>query len=352
MHKFDYSFLSDGYISSKLVNPIAEIYSLKNGIKLKKKKFSEAFDALENKAKLESIRSSNEIEGISTKDERFKSLMNNKVIPLNHEEEEIVGYQHSLNEVHTNYDKLDFTRNDILNLHSIMLSLTNFSYADKFKVTNNVIQKTDLVTGEKSVVFTPTPASETEKSMQQLELAYKQARDDYSVNQLLLIPTVILDFLCIYPFSDGNGRISRLLSLLLLYKNGFDACKYISFEGQINKNKNSYYSSLEKSSINWQENKNDYFPFISNFLYTLCSCYVELEKRFNITDDKKATKENRIEAILLNNGIALSKKDILMMLSGISVTTIELSLSNLLKQGKIRKEGSGKATKYRRVLIK
>jgi Fic family protein len=120
--------------------------------------------------------------------------------------------------------------------------------------------------GARRVRFAPTPASETAATMEQLILAYMDARSNYGVNQLLLIPCFILDFLCIHPFADGNGRMSRLLSLLLLYKNGFDAGKYISFEEQINNGKGDYYEALRLSSDKWHDRQNSYFPFIENFM--------------------------------------------------------------------------------------
>lgn len=155
--------------------------------------------------------------------------------------------------------------------------------------------------GIRKIRFSSTKASETPTAMEQLFLAYIEARDNQNINQLLLIPCVVLDFLCIHPFSDGNGRMSRLISLLLLYKAGFDAEKYISFEEQINKEKGMYYESLRLSSINWHDNNNDYFCFIENFLITLFRCYKELDKRFLTVDSKKISKSTRIEATVLNS---------------------------------------------------
>ncbi|MEG2081566.1 MAG: Fic family protein, partial [Oscillospiraceae bacterium] len=161
--------------------------------------------------------------------------------------------------------------------------------------------------GNRKVRFRPTPAEETAKAMEQLELAYMDARGNASINQLLLIPCVILDFLCIHPFRDGNGRMSRLLSLLLLYKNGFDAGKYVSFEEQINEYKTYYYESLKQSSIGWDTNENSYFPFIENFLSTLFMCYKELDKRFAVVQGKRITKKARVEATILNSLTPMSK---------------------------------------------
>ena len=140
--------------------------------------------------------------------------------------------------------------------------------------------------------------------------------------------------------------MSRLLTLLLLYKAGFDAGRYISFEEQINKTKGYYYESLRKSSINWHENNNDYFFFVENFLITLFNCYKELDKRFATVNSKKINKSSRIEATILNSVLPISKKEIAAILPDVSITTIETVLGKMLKEEKIIKIGEGVNTKY------
>lgn len=184
------------------------------------------------------------------------------------------------------------------------------------------------------------------KEMEQLILAYQEARDNPNINQLLLIPCVILDFLCIHPFRDGNGRLSRLLSLLLLYRNGFDAGKYISFEEQINIRKGNYYDALKQSSENWHENNNDYSAFIMEFLTTVYMCYKELDKRFAVVGSRKVTKQARVEATVLNSLTPVSKADILKILPDISATTVEAVLGQMVRSGSVRKVGSGRNTRY------
>lgn len=218
-------------------------------------------------------------------------------------------------------------------------------YGGKYKRENNIILEIDT-NGKKRVRFTPVSASETKEAMQQLILAYMDAKNNCEINPLFLIPCFILDFLCIHPFDDGNGRMSRLLSLLLLYKSGFEAGKYISFEEQINNYKNQYYESLKESSNFWHENKNNYFPFTINFIKTLYLCYQELNKRFTVINERKITKNTRIEATLLNSLTPLSKSEIAHILPDISITTIEAVLAKMFKDKKIIKIGSGRNTKY------
>jgi Fic family protein len=257
---------------------------------------------------------------------------------------EIAGYRDALSLIHSDYAWLDARDRDILRLHEIMLSYAPIG-GGHYKDSDNVIMEVG-VNGERRVRFTPTPASETAETVEQLILAYMDARDNYAINRLLLIPCFVLDFLCIHPFTDGNGRMSRLLSLMLLYKSGFDAGRYISFEEQINRNKAAYYQALKDSSANWHQGKNSYFPFITNFMTTLLYCYKELDKRFAVANSSKVTKRQRIEATVLNSLLPISKSEICYILPDISPTTVEAVISSMVKNGAIEKIGTARNTKY------
>ncbi len=345
MHIFDYSFLDNGMIPTGLLNLTADIYTLRAMSIERKEKYVEVFSELQGIAKIQSVKSSNEIEGIVTTDERIRDIINGSSSPLNHSEQEIAGYRDALALVHTDYADMDFNQSDIQRLHSIMMNIAGYSYAGKYKEYDNDIIEEDN-NGKRHVRFHPTSAAETLEEMEQLELGYLEARDNPNINQLLLIPCVILDFLCIHPFRDGNGRLSRLLSLLLLYKNGFDAGKYISFEEQINKRKGNYYDALKKSSKDWHFNNHDYSPFIMEFITTVYMCYKELDKRFAVIGSKKITKQARIEATILNSLTPIAKSDIVKILPDVSATTIEAVLGQMVRSGSIRKIGSGRGTKY------
>lgn len=345
MRKFDYSFLNNGLLPANLVNLTANISALKTMAGVRKDEFTQIFTELEAVARVQSIKSSNAIEGIVTSDERIAAIVNQNSAPLNHNEAEIAGYRDALNEIHLGYQHIDFRESDILRLHEIMMTFTGYEYGGQYKTDDNVILEVDSE-GNRRIRFRPTPANETAKAMEQLVLAYMEARSNANINQLLLIPCVILDFLCIHPFRDGNGRMSRLLSLLLLYKSGFDAGKYVSFEEQINNYKAYYYESLRESSEGWDSNKNSYFPFIENFLSTLYMCYKELDKRFAVLNGKKITKTARIEATVLNSLTPLSKSEICKVLPDVSPTTVEAVLGSMVKRGDIKRLGSGRATRY------
>ena len=345
MHRFDYTFLDIGMIPAGLLNITSDIYALRAMSWSRKDQFAEVFTELAAIAKVQSVKSSNAIEGIVTTDDRINEIVNGNSAPLNHSEQEIAGYRDALAVVHTSYADMDLCQADILRLHAVMMNIAGYSYAGRYKEVDNDIIEEDQY-GRRSVRFHPTSAADTPDEMEQLILAYQEARDNPNVNQLLLIPCVVLDFLCIHPFRDGNGRISRLISLLLLYKNGFDAGKYISFEEQINLRKGNYYEALKKSSIGWHDNQSDFFPFIMEFLTTLYMCYKELDKRFAVIGSRKVTKQARVEATVLNSLTPISKADIGKILPDVSATTIEAVLGQMVREGQVRKVGSGRGTRY------
>ena len=338
MHRFDYSFLDNGMLPAGLLNITTDIYSLRA-------MSSDVFTELAAIAKVQSVKSSNAIEGIVTTDERINEIVNANSAPLNHSEQEIAGYRDALAAVHTEYSDMDFRQADILRLHAIMMNIAGYSHAGKYKEVDNDIIEEDKF-GRRRVRFHPTSAADTPEEMEQLVLAFQEARDNPNINQLLLIPCVILDFLCIHPFRDGNGRMSRLLSLLLLYRNGFDAGKYISFEEQINLRKGNYYDALKQSSVGWHENQSDYSAYIMEFLTTLYACYKELDKRFAVVGSRRITKQARVEATVLNSLTPISKADIGKILPDVSATTIEAVLGQMVRDGQIRKVGTGRNTRY------
>ena len=348
MKIFDYSFLKDKPIPANTVNLLTTVEKLTIDRRTLIESYPKLFEELTKIAIVQSIISSNAIEGIVTTDERIKDLLSGSVSPINHNENEILGYKDVIDLIHHNCDEYEFTEEQILAFHQLLLSYERPSYAGKYKTSDNVILEI-AKNGTRSIRFRPTPAKETQTAMEQMILAYMDARDDSSVNQLLLIPCVILDFLSIHPFSDGNGRMSRLLSLLLLYKNGFSIGKYISFENQINLNKREYYQSLKLSSENWGNSKNDYYPFINHFLVTLIRCYNELDKRVSILSSKVTNKKERIKITIEKSMIPLSRKELMELWPDIAVDTIKKVLIELQNEGIIQKIGNFKNAKYRKI---
>lgn len=346
MRRFDYSFLKNLKVPSSFFEEVSTIYYLQAEERYQKSLNPDVFTHLVNIAIIQSVKGSNAIEGIATTDKRIEAIINQNANPLNHDEKEILGYKEALDVIHTNHEGVEFSTNLILELNSFLTRHIESSNKGSWKQVNNII-KERLPNGESRIRWTPLSKEETPKAMEDLVEAYLEARNDYSINGLLLIPCVILDFLCIHPFVDGNGRMSRLLSILLLYENGMDIAKYISFEEQINKHKDMYYKALEESSIGWHENNNNYVPFMKNFLFTLSLCYKELDKRFLTLKSGKISKQDRIKEIMLSSFFPITKQEVASLLPDISITTIEKVIASLVKEGMVIKIGDKSNAKYR-----
>ena len=345
MHRYDYSFLKKS-VPGNIVGLTDIISDLRSKEEYRKLQYSETFEILRNKAIIESVKGSNAIEGIVTTDARIKDIVEG-AIPVTHDEMEISGYKDALNLIHTEHANLDVEEETILSFHRMLLAQTNPREAGNYKTSNNFIMEIGP-DGSRRVRFKPVSAKKVNADMEQLLLAYYEARQDSEISPLLLIPCFVLDFLCIHPFMDGNGRISRLLTVLLLYLSGYDIVRYISYEGQINKYKDSYYEALKTSSDKWHENENDYVPFIVNFLQVLYKCFKDLDESFTDISLKKAKKSERVESILMGAIVPVSKQDIIAKLPDVSVKTVELVLGKMLKDKKIKKIGTYKDARYMR----
>lgn len=347
MHKFTYNFLKDKTITSELFSLSNIITDLKTKTEIKKQTNISLFSKLETIAIKESVVGSNAIEGIFTTEKRINEIINNDSEPLTHSEQEIAGYHDAIKFVAENYEYLSFDEKTIKEIHKLLVArYIGYGNGGKYKTSDNIIAEKYSDGSIKRVLFNPTPAKEIDKAMKDLCLAYQVAKNDYEIPSLLLIPCVIVDFLSIHPFSDGNGRVSRLLTLLLLYKEGYDIGKYISFENQINKYKDSYYYALERSQNGWHDSKNSYYPFIQFTFQILYECYKEINKRFVTTKNGKNKKSDLIEAIVLDSIVPISKAEIIELLPNISSSTVELELAKLIKMNKIFKIGTYKNAKY------
>ena len=347
MRKFN---LIDEYNSiisnSNIINLISKIheYKGKQSYLLETKK--DTLETLLKVAKIQSTSSSNKIEGIYTTDKRINEIVNQKLEPKNRNEEEIAGYRDVLSLIHDNYDFIDINNNTILQLHRDLYKYTGYSYGGKFKNSQNYIEETNEQ-GEKKIRFTPLSPVETPIAIQDLCKSYNELVNNESCDLLVLIPIFILDFVLIHPFNDGNGRMSRLLTLLLLYKANYLVGKYISIEKIIEDTKDSYYDTLQKSSINSYNNENDYSYFVEYYLGIILNAYKEFDSRVNIVENKKITSYDRIISIFKENIIPIDKAFIMNKCPDLSETTIERSLNRLLKEDKIVKISGGRYTKYK-----
>ncbi len=294
-------------------------------------------------AKLNSVKYSNEIEGIVTSDERLADIVLRNDAPRTHDEKEIAGYRDALSSIHRDPSAFDLDETTVLGLHRTIMSHTLHG-GGRYKGRDNAI--ISISGGRREIVFTPVPASETPDAMGQLFLAYMEARDS-GVEPLLLIPCVILDFLCIHPFPDGNGRTSRLLTTALLYNSGFDVCRFVSLDEHISLTKGAYYSALRESSAGWCESDWTYLPFVRYFLRSLLECYMDLDTRFAVTNDGRLSKHDRIALMVENSLAPVSKRQICAALPDVSPRTVESVLAELRSKGMIEKVGSYRDARYR-----
>ena len=327
-----------------IYNTIAKIHEYKGKQELYVKNYPDVLDKMIDVAKIQSTKSSNAIEGIYTNDARLNELMNKKTEPRNRNEEEIAGYRHVLDIIHENYAYIEFNKNDILTLHNQLYSYSYVNYKGKFKTLDNTIMEVDEL-GNRKVRFQPVSSFETENYFDKMVGAYKKAVEA-NIPALILIPVLIHDFLCIHPFDDGNGRMSRLLTLLLLYKFGYFVGRYISIEMLIEESKESYYEELKRSSEKWHTGKNDEIPFIRYMLGVLLKAYEECDDRFNFIGNEKLTSPERVLSVIQRSLEPLSKKDIMITCPDISQRTIERALKELYDNSKIKQVGSGRSTKY------
>lgn len=344
MKTFDYFVFQNKTWDNEIVGYLSAIHEARGRQHFYLERKAEALDRLVELAKIQSTESSNAIEGIRTTETRLKQLMAEKTTPRNRDEREILGYRDALNVVHESFAYIPITPNYILQLHKIMFHHTDSSFGGQFKNVQNYISATDGA-GNRFVLFTPLAPYETAGAMQSLCDAYNMAIGDGRIDPLLLIPVFIHDFLCIHPFIDGNGRMSRLLTTLLLYRSGYTVGKYISLEAKIAGNKDLYYDALQLSQNGWHEGAEDPTPFIRYLLGTVISAYRDLEDRMEIIGQKRPAIDTVREAVKQKIG-KFRKAEICELCPSISAASVERSLKELCQTGEITRGGSGRATFY------
>lgn len=344
MRFFDYEKLKGSKWDVEIINLIAKIHEHRGKQELFLRQKPAVLDKLVEIAKIQSVEDSNKIEGIVTTSTRIKELMNQKTSPKNRDEEEILGYRDVLHTIHESYEYIPINSNHILQLHRDLFKYSEKGIGGRYKNTQNAIVQKDE-DGKTIELFKPLSPSETPQAMEQICDELNRALDQNEVDALLLIAIFIHDFLCIHPFNDGNGRMSRLLTTLLLYRQGYVIGKYISLESKIEKNKDGYYASLEKSGISWHENKEDVTPFIKYLLRTILAAYIDFEERVDYVDEKISTIELVRNAV--NNKLGkFTKSDIMELVPSVGRATIENMLKQLMEEGYIERYGKGRATYY------
>ena len=347
MRVFDYSKLNSRTWDNEILSYIAQIHEYKGKQELFLRQKPVELKRLVEIAKIQSTESSNQIEGIITTNSRLKALVADKTTPRNRDEEEILGYRNVLNIVHESYDYIPVRSNYILQLHGELLKYTPFSYGGKYKTTPNEIDMV-LENGEKVVLFKPLEPYETPDAIKRLCDEFQRALDDEIVDPLIIIFNFVLDFLCIHPFNDGNGRMSRLLTLLLLYRSGYYVGQYISIEKAIADTKDSYYLALQQADKNWMKEENDPKPFIKYMLGIVLSCYKEFESRVTVASSggNKSTSYDVVKAYVYKSLGKFSKQDALVSCPALGSSSVESALKKLVEEGAIIRTGAGRTTMY------
>lgn len=348
MRDFNYSKIKEQKWDSEVLSLIAAIYKYAGKQELYLKQRPDELEKLVEIAKIQSTESSNAIEGIVTTNTRIKQLVEESTTPKNRDEEEIAGYRDVLNIIHESFDAIPITKNYILQLHKILYSHMNNSIVGQTKTMQNYISAT-YPDGHTEVFFTPMAPFEIPEALEKICEEYNRVIGNLEVEPLIAIPVFIHDFLCIHPFNDGNGRMSRLLTTLLLYRSGFYVGKYISLEAKIAKNKDLYYEVLGKAQNGWHEGEKDVVPFIKYLLGTILAAYKDFEDRFEIIGEKLPALE-MVRKATKNKIGKFSKQDIRELCPSLSISSIEGSLRTLVKEGELMRGGSGKATYYVRLM--
>ena len=345
MRLFDYKKEPEKLLTPEIVQMVSSIHEHKGKQELFLEANIDELKTLLEAALIQSTGASNRIEGIYTTDKRLEELVSQKAEPRNRSEQEIAGYREVLANIHESYEYIVPRPNLILQLHRDLYSYSQKAAGGSYKNSDNVIAEKDAE-GNQKARFIPVPAFQTAEAMEELCREFWKAWEADHIDKLLLIPMFILDFLCIHPFNDGNGRMSRLLTLLLFYKAGYIVGKYISMEMLIEKTKETYYEALQASSTGWHENENSYEPFVKYYLGITLKAYNEFESRVEHLKNRTLSKPERIRAMIDQKIGKITKKEILDACPDISKTTVERTLTELVNSGYIAKVGSGPATGY------
>ena len=347
MRTFNYSSIKDRKWDSDILGYIAAIYKYAGKQELYLKQKPNELEKLVEIAKIQSTEASNAIEGIVTTNTRIRQLVEERTAPRNRDEQEIAGYRDVLNVIHGSFDAIPITKNYILQLHKILYSYVNNPIAGQTKTVQNYISAT-YPDGHTEVLFTPLTPYEIPEALEGICEEYNRVIGNFEVEPLIAIPIFIHDFLCIHPFNDGNGRMSRLLTTLLLYRSNFYVGKYISLEAKIAKDKDLYYGALGRSQSGWHDGTEDVVPFIKYLLGTILAAYKDFEDRFAIVEEKLPAIDMVRKAIQNKIG-RFTKQDIRELCPSLSISSVEGSLRKMVESGEIKREGSGKSTYYVRL---
>lgn len=346
MKSFEKKYLENLRIPAAMLSNIAIISEYKGKEELYMRQSPDVLERLLEIAIIQSTESSNRIEGITAPYARIEKLVQQSTKPRNRPEQEIAGYRGVLDLIHQSYLDIPFDANVILQFHSMLYRFTSIKAGNWKSSDNKIIEKTS--DGSETIRFLPVKWAETPQYMQELVRRYNEELDKQIYDPLLLVPIFVFDFLCIHPFNDGNGRIGRLLTLLLLYKAGYKVGKYISLERIIEDSKETYYDALHESSVGWHTGEHNIIPWVNYFYGMLLATYKEFESRVGIFKGR-GSKTEQVKTAISKFIKPFSIVDIERSCPGVSRDMIRKVLRDLRDSGQIKPTGMGRGAMWEKV---
>jgi len=347
MKSFEKKYLETFSIPHRLITIIRQIGEYKGKQDLYKKQAPEMLENLRHVAIIQSTESSNRLEGITADINRIKELVEEKTKPANRSEAEIAGYRDVLKTIHSNYEHVPFSKSVVLQFHRDLMKYAG-KEGGRWKSAPNEITEI-LPDGTKRIRFVPVAPHLTPEYMQTLHERYKSLSQEGDIDPLILIALYVLDFLCIHPFLDGNGRMARLITVLLLYYYGYEVSRYISLERVIEQTKESYYETLHKSSQGWHKVRHNALPWIEYFLSTILAAYKEFESRFTRVSSGRGSKTdivlNAIDSFIGDFSIS----DLERTCPDVSIDMLRHVLKKLKKEGQVASLGQGRFARWRKI---
>jgi Fic family protein len=348
MMSFRNQYLYQVSLSPKVVRLIGRVHDYKGKEGLYVKQKPDILESLRKTALIQSTESSNRIEGIVVTSHRLKKLMELSVEPQDRSEAELAGYRDVLALIHSSHENIPLTTSVILQFHRDLMKLWSDS-GGRWKTSDNVIEEV-YPDGQRLVRFQPVASWQTPDAVEELVSSTKRLSDSSDIEELLIIAAFALDFLCIHPFSDGNGRMTRLLTLLLLYHFGYQVGRYVSLEKVIEDTKDRYYETLYASSQGWHDGHHDIRPWLEYFFTVLLRAYERFEQRLGDTElssRKHGWKQAQAEGVISHMIADFTIADIEERCPGVSRATIRKVLAHLQESGTLECIERGRNAKYR-----
>lgn len=347
MRSFEHGYLLEQLISQEMLMMVRTIGEYRGRQSLYQEQSPEVLETLRRVAMVQSVESSNRIEGVTVAADRLEAIVARKTTPKGRSELEVAGYRDVLADIHANANRMVTGPDLLLSVHGQMYARTP-DKGGRWKEKDNAILEVGP-NGQQFIRFRPVSAIATPEFIKRLCMLYHQATDRREAEPLLLIASFIFDFECIHPFWDGNGRIGRLLTLMLLYQAGYEVGRYISLERIVEESKETYYEVLLKSSHGWHEAKHDLRPWWNYFLGTLIAAYREFEERVGTITTAKGAKREMVQQAVKRLPDRFRIAELQRVCPGVSYPTLKRALEDLKRQKKVRCLGKGRDAQWERI---